>query len=367
MEKLDTVLRRMQKKYDTGVIMDLRKQDSLPRFERVPVDSPNIGELLGFGGYPRGKTIVIYGPESGGKSSLCSYLGGACQKATFEYMEPNGELKERKGMVLFVDTEHAFDLEFAKVHGFNMNQCILVQPDNGEQALDIALEFIESGSVDMVVVDSLAAVTPIAEIEADMDQQQMGLQARLIAKFFRKATALISQSRCTLVCTNQVRENFGYGASEVMPGGRSIRFYASIMIDVKRKEYIMEKDEAVGIIIAARSVKNKTAPPMKKFLLTMSFSDGFESHLDWIDYAIKFDVIQNPKQGSFILFNGEPIRAKSRVVDYYSDAENAEEYEKVIAATKKCMNEGTSMLRVSADDPEDLKEVEELLGEEEEE
>lgn len=364
--QLTAVIKKLQKKYDEGIIMDLRKQDGLPKVERIQVDSPKIGELLGGGGYPRGKTVTIFGPESGGKTSLCCYLAGACQKTTFETIKNDGEIVERKGLVLFVDTEHSFDLEFAKVHGFDMNQCILVQPDNGEQALEIVIEFVQSNEIDMIVVDSLAALTPQAEIEADMDQLQMGLQARLIAKFFRKATALVSKSKCTLVCTNQIRDNFGYGSPYTLPGGHSTRFFSSIMIEVKRKEYIMEGTNTVGIMIAARSVKNKTAPPMKKHLLEMSFSKGFDSRLEWIDYAIEYDVIQNPKQGTFVLYNGEKIRAKSRVVDYYSDEANSEEYDKVIQETKSRMYAGISTARVSTDDPEDEKIVEELLKEIEE-
>ena len=212
MEKLDKAIKDLKKQYDAGVIMDLRKKDPLPKVERVPVSSPKIGELLGGGGSPRGRVIVIYGPESGGKTSLCSYIAGTYQKTTFEYITDEGELKERKGVVVFIDAEHSFDPEFAKVHNFDISQCILVQPDNGEQALDIAISLISTGEVDLVVIDSLAACTPIAEIEADMDQQQMGLQARMLGKFFRKAVAIIKKSNCTLLCVNQTRASIGtYG------------------------------------------------------------------------------------------------------------------------------------------------------------
>lgn len=362
MEKLDKAIKDLKKQYDTGVIMDLRKKDPLPKVERVPVSSPKIGELLGGGGSPRGRVIVIYGPESGGKTSLCSYIAGIYQNTTFEFMTDEGELKERKGVVVFIDAEHSFDPEFAKVHNFDISQCILVQPDNGEQALHIAIELISTGEVDMVIIDSLAACTPIAEIEADMDQQQMGLQARMFSKFFRKAIAVVGQTKTTLLCTNQIRDQIGlYAGGPQMPGGRAIRFYSSVLIEVKRKDWVMDGDSPSGIIIAAKSIKNKTAPPMKKHLIEMSFTKGFDSHLEWIDYAIQYDIIQNPGQGSYILFNGTKLRGKAKVIDFYSDPSNAEEYEKVIAKTKERMYANSSITRVSVESPEDEKEVRELL------
>jgi recombination protein RecA len=362
MEKLDKTIRDLKKKYDSGVIMDLRKNEAPPKVERVPVDSPKIGELLGYGGYARGRVIVIYGPESGGKTSLCSYMAGTCQKTTFEYMTDEGELKERKGVVVFIDAEHSFDPEFAKVHNFDISQCILVQPDNGEQALHIAIELISTGEVDMVIIDSLAACTPIAEIEADMDQMQMGLQARMFSKFFRKAIAITGQTKTTVLCTNQIRDSIGmYSGGPQMPGGRAIRFYSSVLIEVKRKDWVMDGNDPSGIIIAAKSIKNKTAPPMKKHLLEMSFTKGFDSHLEWIDYAIQYDIIQNPGQGSYILYNGTKVRGKGKVIDFYSDPENSEEYDIVIAKTKERMYAKAGVARVSVDSEEDEKEVRELL------
>ena len=363
MTNLDKVLRALDKKYgDTGTIMDLRKKDYTVDIERVPVDSPKIGELFGKGGVPRGRIIEIYGGEASGKTSLCSYIAGTYQKTTFEYMTEEGELKERKGMVVYIDVENAFDLEYAKVHNYDMSKTILVQPDNGEQALDIAISLISTGEVDLVVIDSIAALTPIAEIEADMDQQQMGLQARMLGKFFRKAVAIIKKSKCTLLCVNQTRSAIGgYGSPVTTPGGNALKFYASIRLEIKRKDWILEGDDTVGITIYAKSVKNKTSPPNKKHYIDMSFTKGFDSHLEWIDYAIQYDIIQNPGQGTFILFNGTKLRGKAKVIDFYSDPANSEEYEKVIAKTKEKMYASSKIERVSVDSPEDEKEVKELL------
>ncbi len=363
MTNLDKALKALDKKYgDTGTIMDLRKKDFSINIERVPVDSPKIGELFGKGGVPRGRIIEIYGTEASGKTSLCSYIAGTYQKTTFEYMTEEGELKERKGMVVYIDVENAFDLEYAKVHDYDMSKTILVQPDNGEQALDIAINLISTGEVDLVVIDSIAALTPIAEIEADMDQQQMGLQARMLGKFFRKAVAFIKKSNCTLLCVNQTRSAIGvYGNPMVTPGGNALKFYASVRLEIKRKDWILEGSETVGIVIAAKSIKNKTAPPMKKHLLEMSFTKGFDSHLEWIDYAIQYDIIQNPGQGTYILYNGNKVRGKGKVIDFYSDPENSEEYSTVISKTKERMYAKTSVARVSVDSEEDEKEVRELL------
>lgn len=362
MTKIDSALKKMQKKYDSGVIMDLRKQDRLPKIERIPVPSPKIGEILGFGGYPRGRILEVYGAESSGKTSFVTYLAGVCQNTTFyDEDEKTGELTERKGMVLFIDAEHAFDLDFARVHNFDMNRCILVQPDNGEQALDIAIEFINTGEVDLVIIDSIAALTPIAEIEADMDQMQIGLQARMISKFLRKSMSLIAQTKTTLLCVNQTRDSIGvYGNPIATPGGKSLKFYSSIRIEVKRKEFIKEKDIPIGLMIAMRTVKNKTAPPGKKCLVEMSFTRGFDARLEWIDFAIQYDVVQNPSQGSFLLLNGNKMRGKQNVIDYYSDPANAEEYEEVIKKTQERLYATLTTSRVSVDDPDEEKEVEEI-------
>lgn len=214
MSALDNALKKLQKKYeDPGIILDLRKGESLPSIERVDIDSPKIGDLFGKGGYPRGRIIEISGPFSGGKTSLASYLAGLCQKTVFETEnEVTGKVTSRNGTVLFVDAEQSLDADYAAVHGFDTNKCILIQPDNGEQALEITIKLVETGEIDMVIIDSIAALTPKAEIEADMDQMQMGLQARLITKFLRKINTIVKKTKTTMICINQTRQNIGYGA-----------------------------------------------------------------------------------------------------------------------------------------------------------
>lgn len=365
---LETVLKRLQKKYDDGQIIDLRKQQEPKRIERVPVPSPKIGELLGFGGYPRGRIIEIFGYESSGKTSFCSYLAGVCQRHVFESEDEKGKKSSRNGIIVFIDAEHSYDLEYAKVHGFDLTRAILVQPDSGEQALDIAIQFIESGEVDMVVIDSIAALTPLAEIEADMDQMQIGLQARMITKFLRKSVAITSQTKTTLVCVNQVRDKIGtWGGGTTTPGGNALKFYASIRLEVRRKEYIKEKDQMVGIVISAKTVKNKTAPPMRQHLLEMSFTKGFDSKLEWVESAIDLGVIESPAQGTFILINGERMRGRANVVNYYGEEENLEEYNELVDKVKSIMYDPDKPIRVSVDSKEDEEEIEELLGEDDEE
>lgn len=361
---IESVLKKLYKKYDDGQIIDLRKQQAARPIERVPVPSPKIGDLLGAGGYPRGRLIEIFGAESGGKTTLCSYFAGVCQKHDFEFTDSKGKTSSRKGMVVFIDAEHSYDLDYAKIHGFDLSRSILVQPDNGEQALDIAINFIESGEVDMVIIDSIAALTPLAEIEADMDQMQMGLQARMISKFLRKSVALTAQTKTTLICVNQIRDRIGtYGGGWTTPGGHALKFFSSIRLEVRRKEYINNKGVTTGIMIAAKTVKNKTAPPMRSQLLELDFKKGFDSHLEWVEFAIDLGIIESPAQGSFILLNGDRIRGRANVVEFYSNPENAEEYQQVIEKTKEIMYTPNKPVRVSVESEEDRKEMEELLEE----
>jgi len=366
MSALDNALKKLQKKYDDpGVIMDLRKKDSeVPNIERIDIDSPKIGDVFGKGGYPRGRIIEIFGPESGGKTSLATYLGGICQRTVFETKnEETGIVKKRNGIVLFIDAEHSLDPNFAIVHGFDLDKCILIQPDNGEQALDIIIKLVETGEIDMVIIDSIAALTPQAEIDADMDAQQMGLQARIISKFLRKSNSIFQRTKTTLVAINQIRDNLSkFGANYTTPGGKALKFYSSIRVEVKRVEWTLEGTETVGLVINMTCIKNKTAPPRHKQLVNMSFTKGFDAHLEWIDFAIDLGIIVRLSKVTYLNEAGEKIKSRAGITEYYSDPKNSEEYERVIKKTREIMNSKKST-RVSIDKPEDEEEIENEINE----
>ena len=541
---LDKLINKLQETYKDGVIMDLRRGDSIPDVERVPLESPKIESLFGVGGVPRGRIIEIYGPESSGKTSLCEYLAGQFQKYDFDYIdEKSGELKTRKGVVAYIDAEHAISLDYAQVHGFNVGQCILVQPDSGEQACDIAIELAESGQIDLIVLDSIAALTPQSEIDATMDQNSIGLQARMLSKFFRKAAGILAKTKTTLLCINQIRMNIGgYGnpettcvttdtyvqytsvdptifnqpcprglktiedmfkeqgidwrnlpeessvstdgnlfiltcypghmmtelnkvsklvrkknsptykvylegkginffafsgtpahrvmarigtggyiwysleelakalseKKEVMvqygsnkggelssfrkvhslvyvptprpildmeiegshayfangvlshnTGGKALKFYSSVRIEVRRRDYITEKDDTKGILINAKTVKNKTSPPMVRQQLEMYFDKSFDASMEWVDFAIEYQVIAQAGAGFFTLPDGTKIRGRANVVEFMKDPANKEIYESIIQATKKRMygKKSEEVQEVSVDDPEEEAEV----------
>ena len=552
---LDKLIDKLQETYKDGVIMDLRRGGSVPDVERVPLESPKIESLFGIGGVPRGRIIEIFGPESSGKTSLCEYIAGQFQRDDLEYTdEKTGELKTRKGVVVYIDAEHAISLEYAQIHGFDVSQCILVQPDSGEQACDIAIQFAESGQVDLIVIDSIASLIPQTEIDADMSQQTIGLQARMLSKFFRKAAGILSKTKTTMLCINQIRMNIGgygnpettcvtpdtivdyttqnpsipgyyiaphgwrtvedmfkdqgvdwknlpensrvstdgqlwissceiegtvakgrmqrvtqlvrkqnspvykvyaqykdydqpeflafkgtpqhkifaqtvnkkynwYSLAEVATwlglgtrvkviysehaggipgeidisrmeyvpepqpildmevegthtyfangilshntGGKALKFYSSARIEVRRREYITEKDETKGIIINAKTVKNKTAPPMVRQQLEMYFDKSFDASMEWVDFAIEYQVIAQAGAGFFTLPDGTKIRGRANVVEYMKDPANKETYESIIQATKERMYKKTEgkRRRVSADDPEEEAEILEEIGE----
>lgn len=354
---LDKLNDSLRKKYGDGVVMDLSKSGAtLPDVDRVPLDNPDIAALFGKEGVPIGRVVEIYGEESSGKTSLCEYIAGQFQKYDFAYIsnEKTGEVGYRKGVVVYIDTENAIDLEYAKKHGFDVNKAILVQPDNGEEGLDIAITYAESGLVDLIVIDSIAALTPRAIIEGDMDQQTIGLQARMLSKFFGKAVAIFKKNNVTLLCINQTRTNIGAWAPTgsvptTTTGGKALRFYSSIRIEVKRKEFIMDKDDMVGLMIGAKTVKNKTAPPMIKRLLRMTFENSFESTMAWIDLFIKYNFVEMAGAGWAKLPNGEKVQGRDNIKEYFMN--NKEEFDSLVEKCRKIISENTGS-RVSVDEEE---------------
>ena len=358
------LLKDLNKKYGTGIIMDM-SSDTLPEVERVPVDSPSIGELLGFGGFPVGRIIEIYGENSSGKSSMAEYLCGQIQKHNCIVLDKNGnpkinkdgEVETRKGVVAYVDTENAIDLSYAEIHGLDVSKLILVQPENGEQALDIIRELAESREVDMIVLDSISATTPKAEIEGEMGDATVGLQARMFSKFFRIIANTLLKNRVTMICINQIREKIGsYGGGVDTSGGRALKFYASIRLESRRKEYIEDKDEVKGIIIACKSVKNKTAPPMVKKLLRMYFDTSFDSAGEWVDQAIKYEIIKVGGAGWCEIpyikdgnVETQKIQGTESVRKFYLASENKESYDYIVSEVKKRV-EVPKHYRVSVDE-----------------
>lgn len=343
---LDKLNETLNKKYGEGVVMDLRNPEtSLPDIPRVPVDNPSIAELFGKEGVPIGRVIEIYGEESSGKTSICEYIAGQFQKYNFPVVnEKTGEMTFRKGVVVYIDAENAIDLEYAKIHGFDRASAILVQPDSGEQALDIAIAYAESGEVDLIILDSIAALTPQAIIEGDMDQQTIGLQARMLSKFFGKAVATFKKNNCTLICINQTRTKIGgWSPTGTTPtdttGGKALKFYASVRIEVKRKEYIMDKDDLKGLVIAAKTIKNKTAPPMVKKLIEMSFETSFNSKKEWIDVFMKYNLIEVAGAGWMKLPNGEKIQGRDKILAYYE--EHTDEFDELVSKARKFINANT--------------------------
>lgn len=361
---LDSVLKSLNKKYSNS-ILDLRNgKDSIPEVERIPIEHPGISELLG-GGLPVGRVVEFYGDYSSGKSSLAEYICGQVQKADCKIVDENGDIKlnkdgipqTRKGVVVYVDTENAISLDYAKIHGLNVENMILVQPESGEEALDIIKDLIESREIDCIVLDSVSATTPKAEIEGEMGDATIGLQARLFSKFFRIVSRSMLKYRVTLICINQIRDKIGtYGSPVETSGGKALKFYSSIRIETKRKEYILDKDTPKGIIISAKSVKNKTAPPMVKKLLKMYFDSSFDSFADWIEIACKYDVVKvggagwceipTIKDGNIVIEKLQGLETK--VKDFYK--QNKESFEYLQNEVKKYIGSGEKQINDEGSD-----------------
>lgn len=337
---LDKLVDKMLNTYTNGVVMDLRRTESIPSVERIPLESPKMESLFGTGGVPVGRIIEIFGGESSGKSSMCEYIAGQFQKHVFEKEDEKGEIKKRNGMVVYIDAENSISLDFALIHGFDISKSILVQPESGEQACDIAIQFAESGLVDLIILDSIASLTPVAEIEGDMEQQFMGIQARMLSKFFRKISGILNKTETTLLCVNQTRSNLGtYGAPDTTPGGKALKFFASVRINLRKKEDVVEKDEAKGIVIACKTVKNKTSPPMVKQLITMMWDTSFDSYMEWVDFAIDYGIISMVGGGNATLPSGVKIKGRANLVEYLKDHSHKEEYEDIINLTRQKMEE----------------------------
>ena len=284
-KKIAAVLGQIEEKFGEGVMMmlgEIKKVD----VESIPTGSISLDIALGIGGIPRGRIIEIYGPESSGKTTLALHIIASAQKAG--------------GIASFIDAEHALDPEYAKKIGVNIKDLLISQPDNGEQALDIVETLVNSGTMSIIVIDSVAALVPKAEIEGDMGDAHMGRQARLMSQALRKLTAIVAKSNCTVIFINQIRMKIGvvFGNPETTTGGNALKFYASVRIEVRRSAQIKKAEEIVGNRVKAKIVKNKVAPPFKTTEFDIMYNEGISASGDILDTAVKYEVAEK-KGNSF--------------------------------------------------------------------
>ena len=303
-EALEAARAQIDKQFGKGSLMRLGDAKNTLDIEAIPSGSLLLDEALGVGGYPKGRIIEIYGPESSGKTTLALHAIAECQKSG--------------GTAAFIDAEHALDPTYAKNLGVNIDDLWISQPDNGEQALEITESLVRSGAVDIVVIDSVAALTPQAEIEGDMGDSHMGVQARLMSQALRKLTGILAKSNATIIFINQLRMKIGvmFGNPETTTGGNALKFYASVRMDVRKIESIgKSQDEIVGNRVRVKIVKNKVAPPFKKCEIDLLFGKGISYVGSMLDAALKYELIE--KSGSWFSYNGEKIgQGRDKTLEY---------------------------------------------------
>ena len=320
---LDAVLTQIEKAYGKGAIMKLGDEAGNTDIEVIPTGCLSLDLALGIGGLPRGRMIEIYGPESSGKTTVALHAVAEAQKLG--------------GIAAFIDAEHALDPVYAKALGVDLDDLYVSQPDTGEQALDIVDHLVRSSAVDIIVVDSVAALTPKAEIEGDMGDSHVGLQARLMSQALRKLTAIVNKSKTCVVFINQLREKVGvmFGNPEVTPGGKALKFYASIRIDVRKTDILKDTEGAAGNRTRAKVVKNKLAPPFRQAEFDIMYGEGISQEGCLIDLGVQYDVLG--KSGAWYSYEGNKIaNGKEKMRQFLKDNEElAKEIEMKIRAAAK--------------------------------
>ena len=335
---LQLILDKMDKAYGKGTVMRMGDSAVDDKIEVIPSGSLGLDIALGVGGYPKGRVIEIYGPESSGKTTLTLHAIAEAQKAG--------------GIAAFIDAEHAFDRFYAAKLGVDVENLIISQPDNGEQALEIADNLIRSGAIDIIVIDSVAALTPKAEIEGEMGDSRMGLQARLMSQALRKLTGTINKTKCTAIFINQLREKIGvmFGNPETTTGGNALKFYASVRLDIRRATQIKNGDEVIGNHSKVKVVKNKVAPPFRQAEFDIMYGEGISKVGEVLDMGVEKGVVN--KSGSWYSYNDSKLgQGRDAVKELLKDnPELCEEIEaKIVALIKGEPVDG----KPSVDNPED--------------
>ena len=319
MKALEAALGQIEKQFGKGSVMKLGDYTAM-NVEAIPTGALSLDIALGIGGIPRGRIIEVFGPESSGKTTLALHLIAEAQKMG--------------GEAAFIDAEHALDPIYAKHLGVNIDELIVSQPDTGEQALEIAEALVRSGALDIIVVDSVAALVPKAEIDGDMGDAHVGLQARLMSQALRKLAGVINKSKCVIVFINQLREKVGvmFGNPETTPGGRALKFYSSVRLDIRRIESLKQDGEVIGNRTRVKVVKNKVAPPFREAEFDIIYGKGISKEGNILDAAVNLDIVE--KSGSWFSYNGDRIgQGRENVKDYLAkNPKIAEEIEGKIRA-----------------------------------
>ena len=335
---LQTALAQIEKQFGKGAVMRLGQNEAM-HVEAIPTGSLSLDLALGIGGLPRGRIVEIYGPESSGKTTLALHCIAEGQKAG--------------GNAAFIDVEHALDPIYAAALGVDVDSLLVSQPDTGEQALEITEALVRSGAIDVIVIDSVAALVPRAEIEGEMGDSHVGLQARLMSQALRKLAGAISKSNCVAIFINQLREKVGvvYGNPEVTPGGRALKFYSSVRIDIRKIETLKNGTEQVGSRTRAKAVKNKIAPPFRQAEFDVMYGQGISKEGELVDLAVKLDIIH--KSGSWFSYKDERLgQGRDNVKKYFLDhPEFAADIEKQIREHADQLYARTVPVRASAARP----------------